>query len=67
MTYFYPAPKTCDICNGDFGKIMYDAKIDGIFGCVCHSCFTFGGGKLGMGKGQKYEKDEKGFRLVEGY
>lgn len=65
-TYFYPAPTKCDMCDTPLGKIMYDAKIRGIFGCVCPSCFHFEGGQLGLGKGQKYEKNEKGFLLVEG-
>lgn len=66
MTIFCPTPKQCDVCSGEFGSVMYDAKIQGMFGCVCHGCFKAYDGKLGTGKGQKYKKTKDGFLLVEG-
>lgn len=65
--YFYDAPFTCDICANDLGNVMYDAKIHGMFGCVCPECFASHGGKLGVGHGQKYQKDENGYLLVAGW
>lgn len=63
---FTPTPSHCDVCGGKLGSVMYDAKIQGMFGCVCHSCFTSCGGKLGIGKGQKYKRTKEGFEYVKG-
>lgn len=49
----------CDICLGDFDGVMYDAKVGGAWGNVCHSCFTKHGGKLGVGLGQRYELQQQ--------
>ena len=64
-TIFVPTPKNCDICKGTLGSVMYDARVAGAWGCTCHACFTAHGGKLGMGKGQKYKRTKEGFALVE--
>lgn len=51
----------CDICGWTFGngadetKIMYDAKVHGAWGNVCHHCFeSDDAAKLGTGYGQQY-------------
>jgi len=66
-TYFHPTPTKCDICESDLGNVMYDSKVFGWFGCHCESCHNAGEGKIGMGHGQKYEKNAKGFLLVAGW
>ncbi len=71
MTTFSPTPKKCDICTHPFrkspGVLMYDAVAYGRWGCLCHECFTKFGCTLGVGHGQKYQRQTDGqFLLVEG-
>lgn len=53
---YWLSPLTrCDMCGSQFHGTMYDARVQGCWGNVCHSCFTLDGGRLGTGLGQKYE------------
>ena len=64
-----PAPRTCDVCDGDLVGTFYDAKTAyGHWGCLCGRCFTHGPGlgKLGTGLGQRYEKQADGKWLKTG-
>lgn len=70
--FFIPTPENCDICRASFAKKpgakMYDAKTrDGRWGCLCPRCFKAGGGKLGVGRGQQYERRHDGkFYMIAG-
>ena len=71
MTNFYPKPKKCIVCSHHFSKEvgtrMYDAVLLGRWGCICHICFRHFNCTLGIGRGQKYERQTDGqFLLVEG-
>lgn len=56
MAVIWASPLTvCDTCNGDFGTLMYDARIGGLWGNVCHTCFSRFHGQLGTGLGQRYQ------------
>ena len=71
MTTFSPVSKKCDICTAPFpkskGTRMYDTVVHGRWGCICHTCFVRFNCALGLGKGQKYERQVNGaFLLVEG-
>jgi hypothetical protein len=50
------APIRCDVCHDDFGNVMYDASVRGRWGNLCQKCFTLYNCSLGLGRGQKYEK-----------
>lgn len=55
-------PSNCDLCGCAIKKVFYDFSVpgDGRWGNGCHSCFRARGGKLGIGRGQKYRKEEDG-------
>jgi len=60
-----PIPTACDTCGTKLVDEFYDEKTSiggGRWGCICHQCHTLGPGygKLGMGWGQKYEKQPDG-------
>ena len=58
-----PIPTRCDICNEELTNVFYDAKTKmGPWVCMCTTCQTLGPGLnlLGLGKGQKYEKQSSG-------
>ena len=52
----------CDLCSMDFpGGVMYDARVHGAWGNVCQKCFDADPrASLGLGRGQKYEKQPDG-------
>ena len=53
---------TCNVCKGDYHGVMYDASLRS-FGCwanVCSGCFARYGKGLGVGLGQRYEKQQDG-------
>ena len=61
------APSTCDICNGAFKGVMYNAMTrDGPWGNICKSCFAFDGIGLGTGLGQRYVLEAEGWIKVAG-
>lgn len=63
-------PAKCDTCKTPITNVFYDAKTDmGPWACMCPSCQTLGPGlgQVGLGKGQKYEKQPDGrFLKTEG-
>ena len=60
VTYINP-PKQCDICQGEFGSTMYDARTSGgRWGNLCHKCFEEHGVGLGTGLGQMYQRIDDG-------
>lgn len=51
----------CDTCDGDFGKVMFDAKIPrSSWANLCAGCFRAHGCSLGTGQGQQYVKQANG-------
>jgi hypothetical protein len=70
QVYFTPPPERCDLCkrNIQFEKYMIDGAIPpaGAWGCVCAGCFSRKAMEIGIGKGQLYEKEGSGWRLVAG-
>jgi hypothetical protein len=61
------APAQCDICNGGFASVMYDARTkSGQWGNICRKCFSAYGVGIGMGRGQRYELTADGRWLKTG-
>ena len=70
MTGQVPAPKTvyyanppsrCDLCQVVIDSIFFDCKTRmGPWGNICRGCFQSNGIGLGIGKGQRYEKQADG-------
>jgi hypothetical protein len=59
--YWLSPLKDCDICHNPFGNIMIDGKTrQGPWGNLCERCHTVFGVGLGLGRGQKYEKQTDG-------
>lgn len=59
--YYVSAPDKCDICEKPFGNIMYDgATTFGPWANMCAKCHSLNGRGLGVGRGQRYEKQEDG-------
>lgn len=60
----------CDVCKRDMSKnrFMVDSAVvkNGPWVCMCAVCFGQTGGSIGWGKGQFYERDERGWRLIGG-
>lgn len=60
----------CDVCHRDMGpaRFMVDGAVGngGPWGCMCALCFKQADGQLGVGRGQLYERTEKGWLLVGG-
>jgi hypothetical protein len=62
-------PEKCEFCDQSFtGGVFYDAALwitppgapdRRIWGLCCQTCFTFEGGKLGTGHGQKYDLETR--------
>jgi hypothetical protein len=69
-TYWTGAIESCDVCKRDMSKarFMVDSAVTvgGPWGCMCAACFGNAGGSIGWGKGQLYERDGNGWRLVGG-
>lgn len=69
-TYWSGAIESCDTCKRDLTKarFMIDSAVTvgGPWGCMCAVCFYEAGGSIGWGKGQLYEREERGWRLVGG-
>lgn len=62
MLTIWTAPvTTCDCCGGEFDGTLYDASVRmpaeprPIWGTVCGGCFKAYGGRLGLGRGQRYD------------
>jgi len=64
MVTFSPTPTQCDVCTDLFneapGTLIYDTNVMGRWGCICHKCFVYFGCTLGIGRGQKYERQANG-------
>ena len=68
---FWQGRPKCDVCrkNLESSQFIYDAKtIFGPWALMCEDCFKEQtNGKLGLGIGQKYKRQEDGrFLKVEG-
>ena len=72
---FHPTPCQCDACGVKFpqatGTEMFDTSPGptprGPWGCICRDCFNLSHGTLGLGIGQRYERQDNGlFLQVEG-
>lgn len=63
-----PAPEKCDICKEPITDTFVDGATKfGPWGFMCPSCHPKVGCGLGLGRGQKYVKQENGqFKKVEG-
>jgi len=67
LRYWAGDPKECDVCNKPFDKMMYDAATTfGGWGNLCQTCFGRYGTGLGVGRGQRYVKQEDGRWLKTG-
>ena len=65
--YYVGAPEHCDVCTKPFGKMMYDAAMmNGRWANMCQTCFNRHARGLGVGKGQRYSKQEDGRWLKTG-
>lgn len=57
-----PAPDKCDLCGTPITNVFIDGKTrQGPWGFLCPSCHLLDcGGHLGLGFGQRYEKQSDG-------
>jgi hypothetical protein len=56
-----PAPEKCDLCSTPITKVFIDgATSHGPWGNMCPTCHAFDGRGLGVGRGQKYQKQADG-------
>lgn len=61
------APATCQICNGSFDAVMYDARTQfGRWANLCTGCYKRFGCGLGTGLGQRYVLEADGWIKVAG-
>lgn len=59
--YWLSAVSDCEICNRPLTKEMVDGKTNwGPWALMCVPCHNNHGGRLGLGIGQKYEKQPGG-------
>ena len=62
-------PTQCDTCDVPITEVFYDAKTknDGPWGHLCPTCQVYGPGcnKVGLGLGQKYEKQASNDRFMK--
>ncbi len=60
----------CDACGRSFADQRYMVDAIGFKGWgganICSQCFVADHGKLGTGRGQAYQRDEAGWRIVSG-
>lgn len=58
MGKYLNAPARCDVCEGEFGKDMYDARThSGQWGNLCKACWReHTSMRLGTGMGQHYQR-----------
>jgi hypothetical protein len=55
--YWSGNPETCDICHKSLDETFIDgATTIGPWAIMCKHCFNIFGRGLGLGKGQRYEK-----------
>jgi hypothetical protein len=66
MEWAGPLDDRCQLCLRGFGQTMYDASILNAWGNVCHTCFVRYNGRLGLGLGQMYVKQQSGKWLCVG-
>lgn len=61
------APHHCDVCSEDISTVFIDGKWMGrAWANMCPMCHQGSGGQLGLGIGQKYEKQDDGRWLKTG-
>ena len=61
MTPYINPPTDCDICGTPITNQFVDgATTTGPWGFMCPTCFPLYGRGLGLGKGQKYTKQDDG-------
>lgn len=70
LKYYISPPDTCDICGEPLKnrRFMIDGKVRGhsAWACMCSDCFLAVGEEIAWGKGQLYQQDPQGWRLVGG-
>lgn len=68
--YWLGSVGQCDICHRDMdaARLMVDGAVkrDGPWACMCALCFKQVDGEIGWGRGQLYERTEKGWLMVGG-
>lgn len=68
--YYTNPPEACDICGEPLKnrRFMIDGKVRGhsVWACMCSDCFLEMGEGIAWGKGQLYQQDTHGWRLVGG-
>ena len=66
LTWCGPAPATCDLCGRSITSAFVDGKTTrGLWGNMCSICHALHGVGLGVGRGQRYERDEVDGRYVK--
>jgi hypothetical protein len=66
-TWMSRTPQECDICKDPIGTEFVDGRtVYGPWACMCLSCHRINGVGLGLGKGQRYQKQDDKFVKVEG-
>ncbi len=60
-------PSNCDICGAEITDIFIDgATRMGPWGCLCEECHKSHGKGLGIGRGQKFQKQGNEWVKIEG-
>lgn len=56
------APERCDVCSKSIHNTFSDARVpgDGRWGCLCANCCSSLGVSYGLGRGQKYVRQDDG-------
>lgn len=63
------APPKCDLCGNTIADVFYDARLPrrrGSWASVCTVCFTLEHCSLGVGHGQRYERQDDKFVCTAG-
>lgn len=60
-------PKTCELCDDPIGQEFIDGRLGpspwsrmGSWACVCPECHAAYGTGLGLGRGQRYRRQDDG-------
>ena len=59
-------PVECQLCGESITQVFYDARtFVGPWACVCPACFHLSCVGLGLGRGQRYEREAEGGPFVK--
>jgi hypothetical protein len=71
LVYFSPPPERCDLCGRLLREETYmiDGGVKGAsyWACMCSKCFQTRGRGIGVGMGQLYLRDDRGWLEVGGF